>query len=1548
MEKQKIFRKLFLGLSFIGMLGMGWACVDEDAPENWAPGFQTISSENVMRTTATLVGQLTGSVNLVKEYGFQYSESNNFPADKTEDVPVGKGAPTGSFRADIFDLEPNQRYYYRVFASTGSTTVYSEANNFDTPSSSAPTLSHISTDSIGENYVRMTCRVDDIGDEYLLEYGVGYKTKDESSYTPIAAKGFVDEAQRTYVVEAKNLEPSTTYTFRPYAKNSLDAAGNNGVREGYGETFDARTEELLSPEVETSIATAGISSVKVSGVVNSADGSNGKLLDCGFVWSATNEEPRLELNDESIMLKAPERLKEYFDYTITGLIPSTTYYVCAFARNEVAGETRIGYGKVMSFTTEALVRPNLNIESYEMDATSITLQAIIANYREDVLAEKGFIYSRTNAEVDLNEAKKANTVLKVTSGAKQFSGSIKDLTMNTPYYVRAYAIYKADNVEQEEGYSEAFEIWTSDFQTPSIDMNLNQESITRKSVELTGKISSQGNGEITERGFVLIPSNITSEPTLEHKDAIKVVSDENFVSTVDGLSYSTSYAVRSYVTSKLVDKVKTVYSGTQYFDTKAVAMPGFNNVNVSDVTYEGFKVSCGIVNVGDGTLVEKGFCWKKNQSEFTLADCTDAEKAKVDGEDISSFEHVVTGIQSNSNYYVRAYAKVNVDGTEMVAYTSSTHVGSQSYDLPGLESPTVSDDYLTRNSALLEGLFYNEGNGTITQKGFVLSLTTKTYDPTLNNCLVKVEADSDFKATVNDLTPNTEYAAHAFAIVNWGEQKTDTVYSGWRTTFYTKPIVTSTFNNMQLEDANYHSVKATCGVSEMGDGTFVEKGFFWKRNSTDFSEGKDSMVIVSDTHTEFSQVIDGLESESWYYVGAYTKNNVDGKDVISTSGWSEVWIPAPSMPAIDNFGVVEAGYRAVRPTATIVMHEDGELTESGFCWNLLPEDGDWTEPTLEACTESVKMEGDLKTLDAVLEDLEPSRSYYIRAYAKVSLVNGERVVYSHTLQFEVQGRSLPVLNYYPDIAWDKITRNSAEVKTGIDNAGNGEITHRGFVLAPTSKTTEPTIENCELKWDDVDETFTKTVTGLKYNTEYVVRGFVVAKWEEETDTVYNRGTNSFRTLEAVLPSFAGLAFSGQGLNTFTVSSEITDMGDGTLKEKGFCWNRSTSDFNLNTETTESKAVEGDALSLTVDSLDPNTRYYVKAYAKVDIDGNEMIGYSGWNEVQTTAYNHPSVNSPSIDRDKITRNSAYLTATLSNQGNGAITERGFVLSLTSVTNEPTLENNEVKVVADESFTATVTELAWNTEYAVRAYVISKWEDSGLEETVYSGWRSTFRTDAVAVPTFNNISTSDATYSSFNVKCGIASLGDAAAEDFIEKGFLWSFNHDATLDNCIGSMKVEDGTNEEFTDSIGGLVPGTYYYFRAYAKVKVDDKEVVGYSSYVHSRTNSLGNNWNVDTKAQECNFKLTFNDEADNVASAYVLWSVSSDELNAGNGTKLELTKDETTHEFTGKLENLTHDTTYYYKVYYVYVGNEIELRSSSFHTQRIPQAGDNVSPDKKE
>ena len=967
-----------------GFLGALVSCTDEDIPGNDAPTLSVQEASNVLRTSVILSGSITGATDLVKDYGFQYSESENFPTDRTSDVSMKQEGATSlnNLTTQVRGLTPNETYYYRMYATTGATVVYSNNIQFRTANMSAPQIANVVTDSIGERVALISFDIEDYGNEVLIEVGLGYKKSDEKTYIPVAADELSSDDH--YTIQITGLDADTQYDFRPYAKNGADAEASTGTIEGYGEVLSQKTAALLSADVQTVEivdGNIGMSSVKVAGKVLSAKGSNGEITGCGFVWSSTVKSPTLEFCDGGVSVNPEYDLLPFnFSADVTGLEQSTTYYLCAYATNIVDGQERIAYGEVREFSTNGLATPQLEFSSktdengysnYDIETTATTIQvkANIKNYDNYACAERGVIWSKSSADITVDKA--GDNQLKVLSDSRQFTALIENLELGTSYYVRAYAIYKVGE-QQTIGYSNALECSTSSFTKPTLgEVAVNSEKITRNSAELTGRISDSGNGTITERGFVISPTNKTNSPSLDNCE-ISIVSDESFTTTVTGLQASTEYAVRSYVKSKLADLEEISYAwSTVYFRTSDIVWPEFNNMQCKDEdrTLNSIKVSCGIASVGDGTLEEKGFCWIKVtgvEDSPTLEQCTGSQKVN-DGTN-QEFSYTISALEPNTTYRIRTYAKMKIDDEVITYYSSEIFVSTMDYNSPSLY---VGVNDVSFNSAKLEGRIEG-GNLTVTEKGFVMS--ADIYEVTISNADKVLTVSDVFEASLTDLVYNSFYNVRSYVKCQKGENSV-TIYSGTNQ-FRTQDIDFISFDAFDYS-SSISSIECKVNVNaESRDGVVYKKrglcGCLYKDgytpptiNDLKVEEDYDSQS------TTYQLKLTGLQYASEYIIRPYVILSIDGDEVVYYSG-SHNWCRTSDY----NLNINVSNIKETSCDATVEFAETYDLTdvEYGVMWttNRDEERSTWSK---QKCTNLND-----KVYSCTITGLSGATTYYVAAY----------------------------------------------------------------------------------------------------------------------------------------------------------------------------------------------------------------------------------------------------------------------------------------------------------------------------------------------------------------------------------------------------------------------------------------------------------------------------------------------------------------------------------------------------------------------------------------
>lgn len=223
-------------------------------------------------------------------------------------------------------------------------------------------------------------------------------------------------------------------TGTPISGFTVDFAGNpinNPPNMGLYENVST----ITSPTVTTTAAFSINSNVATTGGDVTTDGGS-PIIRRGLMYSLTaiiDTTTGTKIIDGSLGTGS-------FTTSLTGLTPSTQYYIRAFALNSAG----VSYGGNMMFNTLAPplvpVTPTITTSS----ATSITTSSAISggNITLDGGASvfrRGLMYSTT----PITDTTTGTKIIAGTSGVGLFNISLTSLSINTKYYIRAFAINSA-------------------------------------------------------------------------------------------------------------------------------------------------------------------------------------------------------------------------------------------------------------------------------------------------------------------------------------------------------------------------------------------------------------------------------------------------------------------------------------------------------------------------------------------------------------------------------------------------------------------------------------------------------------------------------------------------------------------------------------------------------------------------------------------------------------------------------------------------------------------------------------------------------------------------------------------------------------------------------------------------------------------------------------------------------------------------------------------------------------------------------------------------
>ncbi len=287
------------------------------------------------------------------------------------------------------------------------------------------------------------------------------------------------------------------------------------------------------------------------------------------------------------------------------------------------------------------------LDATDINANSATFNGEIIDEGYPKYTERGFVYSMESNPTKEN----AIDILpaKMTSD-EAFSVTVRDLKLNTKYYVRAYA-------ESPSGlyYSSNRVSFSTIGKNPSVSVSeVTELNLNDMTVVFNGSVDHKGEPEYTEKGFVYATKN---NPTIHDGNTVisKGLGEGAFSEKISGLELAEKYHVRSYV--KWGEEI--IYSSKEVtFETKGV-LPSVTAAEASNVDLVNLTatLSGAITDIGNPEYTEKGFVYGTNHYP-TIEDT----KVSASGKGTGEYHANVTGLELNKTYYVRAYA-ANASGT---------------------------------------------------------------------------------------------------------------------------------------------------------------------------------------------------------------------------------------------------------------------------------------------------------------------------------------------------------------------------------------------------------------------------------------------------------------------------------------------------------------------------------------------------------------------------------------------------------------------------------------------------------------------------------------------------------------------------------------------------------------------------------------------------------------------------------------------------------------------------------------------------------------------
>ena len=681
----------------------------------------------------------------------------------------------------------------------------------------------------------------------------------------------------------------------------------------------------VNPPVPTlgTVITLPVESITPSSVVaggNVTANGHEEITARGVCWSTSNP-PTIADNHTTNGTGVGE-----FTAMVSGLSSSTTYYLCAYVTNAIG----TAYGEVVTFTTAESSAPIVTTSPYnDLLATTVTCGGNVLSDGGMEITSRGICWSDINPTPTIY-----NNVVEAGAGTGEFTVMLTGLTSNTLYYVRAYATNGLGTT-----YGEAVTFTTIVPELPTVTTSPVTD-ILPYTATFHGEVVSNGGAMLSARGFCYGTSH---NPTVAGDHTEDGIAPGVFESTVTTLQPTTTYYVRAYATNLL----GTVYGEETSF-TSSTTPPGVSTSEVTDITQT--SASCGgaVTYAGGAAVTAKGLCYGTSENPTT------DDNTVAGGTGIGAFTGELTGLISNTTYYVRAYATNSV-GTN---YGEQQTFTTLPYLTPTVEAVEPTD--ISYYSFTCGGNVTDSGTYTVTARGLCWATTP---EPTVSNPYIALGTGTGyFSHTFTELTPNTTYYVRAYAVNSVGIAYSEQME------------VTTLANTAPMVVTESASVLGVCQGNVTSDGglTVTERGFCYSTypNPTIY----DNYIAAGSGTGSYTATLPDLVIGTTYYVKAFATNDL-GTTYGEQMSFTHYVLPTVTTSAVSN--IVTTISTSATCGGNVTTDGGTTVTARGICWSTSH------NPTIS----------DNKTTDGTgtgsftscITELLGNTTYYVRAYATNSV-----------------------------------------------------------------------------------------------------------------------------------------------------------------------------------------------------------------------------------------------------------------------------------------------------------------------------------------------------------------------------------------------------------------------------------------------------------------------------------------------------------------------------------------------------------------------------------
>ncbi|MBN2350456.1 MAG: hypothetical protein JXJ22_16590 [Bacteroidales bacterium] len=1092
----------------------------------------------------------------ITERGICYSQE---PQPVIADGKVTSGAGSGSFSANIINLESNIKYYVRAYAINEKGTSYGEELNFRThPVNEVGNL----LDS-RDNRTYTTVK---IGYQWWMSENLDYYTPNGSWYP-------ADDSLTNHIfgrlydwTQAQLVCPTDWHlaSDNDWKKLESEIGMDISVLDDMGLRGTDQAEQL------TEGGTSGFNALYAG--FRDIYGDYQALGEGSNFWTST------EFN-------------------------ATTSLYRGFASTDPR-INRFNYDKEMGFSIRCVKDLPPVVETVSVDSVNKTFATIKGNVLYDggvTFIKRGICWAITPnpTVVDAQELSPG------TEG--EFVVSILGLTSDETYYVRAFAINSVDT-----SYGEQLSFTT--IILPSVTTG-SISNLTTTSVSISGNVSDDGGTNVFERGICWSTNEL---PTTLDQKTIDGTGTGSFTGNISGLDLNKIYYARAYAInnkgtaygdniqfrtlplneiSDFTDardgqSYNTVNIGGQWWMSENLNFytPAgsyyMNNDSISNHSYgKLYTWSTAMTVCPDSWYLPTDQDWKRLESTLGMSEVEldyTGQRGTDQGDQLK--DENTSGFNALFGGYADQYLTFNAFLTG-ATFWSSTEIDLTTSWYRGLANnpqihragypkdwvfsvrciqesvPEISTkivENITDSSATSGGVISHTGGVDILESGICWN---ETGNPTIFEDTTRNAGNPlDFSVSLKDLSPNTNYYVRAYAINSVGLSYGDVV-------LFTTEIGVPEVSIVQVVSKTDSSATIQSNIISNGGEQLLAKGVCWSLSPNPTID--DDTVNNGTGSGLFNSLIKGLLPNTTYHVRAYAVNSVDidySNDITVTTNYG--------IPRLTTDIITEITDSSATGGGNITYDGGRAILARGVCWSTS------SNPTV---TNDTTMDGTLTgSYTSRIKNLLPNQQYYVRAY----VTNSQNTYYGNQEEFSTNIGAISVTTE----TVISITAVSALSGGSILSDGGLPILYKGVCW---SETEYPTLEEDHTSNGSGNTSFVSNLTGLSADVLYYVRAYAI----NAADTAYGNQL-SFTTLDGI-PVLTTTSVTSVTDVSASSGGTISSNGGSAIILKGVCWSTVSSPTVNDSRTENGGGSTGFTSSIT--GLLPVTQYYVRAFAINAVD-----------------------------------------------------------------------------------------------------------------------------------------------------------------------------------------------------------------------------------------------------------------------------------------------------------------------------------------------------------